>query len=345
VSPPHNHAWFSVGPALIFAAWDTRPAAAGAVLLLAAFGAQFAVDFLVSVVRTRATRETGVLTQLREIWVYVVDAGLSGLGLLVAKQMHSTPAAVLSVLPLLGILAVLARERHQRLTGLIELNNAYHGTALVLGDVVEADDGYLGEHCRSVVSLVMDVAKEIGLDAERSRNLEFGALLHDVGKIAIPKEIINKPGQLDSDEWTIMRTHTIAGQKMLDRVGGFMTEVGRIVRSHHERWDGGGYPDGLSGEDIPLEARIITCCDAWNAMRTDRVYRKALSYEVALTELLCNNGTQFDPAVVAALLRVVGRDAPAQAPRAMSDPASPRLDLGVTPRRSAGEPVVGSLVG
>ena len=190
----------------------------------------------------------------------------------------------------------------------------------------------------------MDVAKEIGLDADRCRNLEFGALLHDVGKIAIPKEIINKPGQLDSDEWTIMRTHTIAGQKMLDRVGGFMTEVGRIVRSHHERWDGGGYPDGLSGEEIPLEARIITCCDAWNAMRTDRVYRKALSYEVALTELLCNNGTQFDPAVVAALLRVVGLDAPAQAARGKSDPGPPRLDLGVTPRRSEGSPVVGSLV-
>ncbi len=147
---------------------------------------------------------------------------------------------------------------------------------------------------------------------------------------------MNKPGQLDSDEWTIMRTHTIAGQKMLDRVGGFMTEVGRIVRSHHERWDGGGYPDGLAGEDIPLEARIITCCDAWNAMRTDRVYRKALSYEVALTELLCNNGTQFDPDVVAALLRVVAHDAPADAGRSAADPRSARIALGGAPRRSEG---------
>ena len=116
----------------------------------------------------------------------------------------------------------------------------------------------------------------LGLDAERRRNLEFGALLHDVGKIAIPKEIINKPGKLDPDEWTVIKTHTLEGQKMLDRVGGFMREVGLIVRSHHERWDGGGYPDGLAGEAIPLEARIIAVCDSWNAMRTDRAYRKAL---------------------------------------------------------------------
>ena len=90
----------------------------------------------------------------------------------------------------------------------------------------------------------------------------------------MPKEIINKPGKLDAREWEIMTTHTTAGQEMLDRIGGFMRKVGLIVRSHHERWDGGGYPDGLAGEEIPLEARIIACCDSWSAMRTDRSYRK-----------------------------------------------------------------------
>ena len=89
---------------------------------------------------------------------------------------------------------------------------------------------------------------------------------------------------------------------MLDRVGGFMRQVGSIVRSHHERWDGGGYPDGLAGEQIPLEARIITCCDTWNAMRTDRPYRKALAYEVAVAELRSASGTQLDPDIVEALL-------------------------------------------
>ena len=175
----------------------------------------------------------------------------------------------------------------------------------MLGDVVEADDGYTGEHCKSVVALALEVGEQLNLGPRQRRNLEFGALLHDVGKIAISKRIINKPGPLDPEEWVIIKTHTIEGQRMLDRVGGFMHEVGLIVRSHHERWDGRGYPDGLRAEAIPLEARIITCCDSWNAMRTDRAYRPALSHDVALAELRSNNGTQFDPRVVDALLAIV----------------------------------------
>jgi HD-GYP domain-containing protein (c-di-GMP phosphodiesterase class II) len=137
------------------------------------------------------------------------------------------------------------------------------------------------------------------------RNLEFGALLHDVGKIAIPKEIINKPGRLDPHEWQVIKTHTTEGQLLLDRVGGFMSEVGRIVRSHHERWDGGGYPDGLAGEAIPLESRIIAACDTWNAMRTDRAYRSALSHEAAMAELAACAGTQLDPEIVRIIVEVI----------------------------------------
>ena len=198
-----------------------------------------------------------------------------------------------------------AREREARLGQLIELNDAYRGTALVLGDVVEADDGYTGEHSKGVVRLCLEVAELLNLDAEHRRNLEFGALLHDVGKIAIPKDIINKPGKLDEREWTIIKTHTLEGQKLLDTVGGFMREVGMIVRSHHERWDGGGYPDGLTGEQIPLESRIISCCDTWNAMRTDRSYRKALPFGLAATEMESVAGGQLDPKVVVALMLVV----------------------------------------
>ncbi len=150
------------------------------------------------------------------------------------------------------------------------------------------------------------------------RNLEFGALLHDVGKIAIPKDIINKPGKLDPQEWDVIRTHTIEGQKMLDRVGGFMREVAVIVRSHHERWDGSGYPDGLAGAEIPLEARIISCCDTWNAMRTDRAYRKALSYDAAMAELWAASGTQLDPAIVAVLVPVLAGEA--ELPEAVTQP-------------------------
>jgi len=138
------------------------------------------------------------------------------------------------------------------------------------------------------------------------RTVEFGALLHDIGKIAVPKAIVNKPGKLDPHEWEIIKTHTVEGQRMLERVGGFMREVGEIVRSSHERWDGGGYPDGLSGETIPLAARIVSCCDAFNAMTTTRPYRNAMPIGDALDEVRAHEGTQFDPRVVVALVAVVG---------------------------------------
>ena len=302
-----GNSWFAIGPAAVFAVSGTEPRDAGALLLVGALCAQFAVDFAVSSLRFWFDNGAGLVAQLRDSWVYGIDAGLSGMALIVAEDIHRFPIAALGPLPILGLLAVFARERRDRITGLLELNNAYRGTALVLGDVVEADDGYTGEHCRGVLRLALALAQEVGLDAEQTRNLEFAALLHDVGKIAVPKEIINKPGKLDPYEWEIMTTHTTAGQQMLDRIGGFMRTVGLIVRSHHERWDGCGYPDGLVGEQIPLEARIIAACDSWSAMRTDRAYRKALSYEVARAEIVANSGRQFDPRVAEAFLRIIER--------------------------------------
>ena len=305
------NSFLAIGPVAVFAIANVEPRHAGPVLLLAALAAEFLVNFAVAAMHRVLVRRTTVLSGLRNTWVYVIDAALSGIALVVAEDIHAAPVAALSLVPLLGLLAVFAHERRRRLESMLELSSAYRGTALVLGDVIEADDGYTGEHCKSVVSLALEMAQHLGLGHERQRNLEFAALLHDVGKIAIPKEIINKPGKLDPHEWTIIKTHTLEGQKMLERVGGFMREVGMIVRSHHERWDGAGYPDGLAGEEIPLEARIITCCDTWNAMRTDRPYRKALAYEVAVAELVSNAGKQFDPYVVETFVRLV---APADRP-------------------------------
>ena len=168
------------------------------------------------------------------------------------------PWAVLLVLPVVALFASFAREREARIDGALELSQAYRGTALLLGDVIEADDQYTGDHTKDVVELTVQVADALGVDAETSRGAEFGALLHDVGKIHIPASIINKPGPLDDDEWVIMKTHTVEGQKMLERVGGMLARVGVVVRASHERWDGGGYPDGLAGEDIPLAARIVS---------------------------------------------------------------------------------------
>jgi HD-GYP domain-containing protein (c-di-GMP phosphodiesterase class II) len=211
------------------------------------------------------------------------------------------------VLPLVGLLQFFARERQVRINQALELSHAYRGTAMLLGDVIEADDEYTGAHSRDVVELVLGVADRMGLDPTQRQRAEFAALLHDVGKVKIPPEIINKPGPLDKTERALMNTHTIVGQTMLERIGGLLGDVGVIVRSCHERWDGGGYPDGLAGESIPLEARIVCACDAWSAMTTDRPYRNALPVELAIAELRACADTHFDPHVVDALLAVLDR--------------------------------------
>jgi HD-GYP domain-containing protein (c-di-GMP phosphodiesterase class II) len=172
---------------------------------------------------------------------------------------------------------------------------------MLLGDVVEADDAYTGSHSRDVVELVLDVAGRLGLDARERRDAEFAALLHDIGKIKIPAEIINKPGKLTDEEWAIMQKHTLEGEKLLSQIGGILGNVGRIVRSCHEDWDGTGYPDGLVAENIPLVARIVRACDAFSAITTDRPYRQARSVAEAVAELQRCSGTDFDPTVVAAL--------------------------------------------
>jgi putative nucleotidyltransferase with HDIG domain len=303
-----GNAWFAVGPALVLAlSHDDRPDARWGILILA-LAAQFAFDFSANAVREHLRKAESIRELAIEMrQVYLIDFALAPLGLAVAIAAIEHKWAVLLMIPLFGVLRWFSKERRARLEQLIELNDAYRGTALLLGDVVEADDTYTGEHCKDVVRLALDVACEMGLDVDEQRTVEFGALLHDVGKIAVPKAIVNKPGKLDEREWEIIKTHTLEGQRMLARVGGFMGSVGWIVRSHHERWDGGGYPDGLRGNDIPLAARIISCCDAYNAMTTTRPYRKAMPSSLALEELLRHAGTQFDPRVVDALSAVVSR--------------------------------------
>ena len=151
----------------------------------------------------------------------------------------------------------------------------------------------------------LEIASRLGVSGEELRNLEFGALLHDVGKILVPNEIINNPGRLTDEQFEIVKRHPVDGQALLDRIGGVLADVGEIVRSHHERWDGGGYPDGLVAEQIPLGARIICACDSFSAMTTDRSYRRAMTLDDALAELNRCSGTQFDPAVVTALEQVM----------------------------------------
>jgi putative nucleotidyltransferase with HDIG domain len=333
------NSWFAIGPALVLVLADDHNPAGRWLVLLLALAAQFACDFAASVVRERlyggpSTRE--LVEEYRP--VYAIDLALSALGLAIAFAtiVAHSQLALLLIAPLFGMLRFFSNERHDRLVQLAELNDAYQGTALLLGDVVEADDAYTGEHCKGVVRLSLEVARELGLDADRQRNVEFGALLHDVGKIAVPKEIINKPGELDEREWAIIKTHTIEGQRMLETIGGFMSEIGRIVRASHEHWDGSGYPDALREEAIPLEARIVSACDAFNAMTTTRSYRKAMPLADARAELLRCAGTQFDPAVARALLAVAR--APQPLGRVTVDdvpPALPATDADARPAAGA----------
>jgi diguanylate cyclase (GGDEF)-like protein len=162
----------------------------------------------------------------------------------------------------------------------------------------------LRRHMNDVASLARAVGRQMGLDAEDLDVVVRAAELHDIGKVAIPDAILHKPGPLDDDDWAFVRKHTLIGERIVSAAVA-LRPVGRVVRSSHERWDGGGYPDGLRAEDIPLGARIVLACDAWDAMTSDRTYRRALSDSVAAGEMRGNSGTQFDPEVVTALLTVM----------------------------------------
>jgi putative nucleotidyltransferase with HDIG domain len=303
-----GNSWFAFGPAFVLSLTGDHSPDGQAGVLVVALIAQFAFDFSAAALRDRLfDQDSSVSALAGEVApIYGLDVALSFLGLVVALAASAGygewPVAFIA--PLFLVLRVFSNERQERLQQLTELNDAYQGTALLLGDVVEADDSYTGEHSKSVVRLALEVAKEMGLDADCARRVEFAALLHDIGKLAVPNEIINKPGELSPGEWEIVKMHTIEGQKMLEQIGGFMGQVGAVVRASHESWDGSGYPDGLAGEQIPVEARIVTACDALNAMTTTRAYRKAMPLDLALTELEACAGTQFDPEVVAALVRV-----------------------------------------
>ena len=329
-----SDAWYSLGPAVVLAAAAAGPPALDHwPIYAAALAAQFAVDGAASVAREwvrlgiRPPLQLGLMAP-----VYGIDAALAPLGLMVALPSGAQPLPVLLVLPLVAVLAGSARERRARIDQALELSSAYRRTAILLGDVVGDDDEYTGLHSEGVVAISLAIADELGLRGDDRQLVEFGALLHDVGKIRIPGEIINKPGPLTPAEWDVMRTHTILGQEMLERVGGrLLTAVGVVVRASHERWDGTGYPDGLTRDQIPVAARIVACADAISAMTTDRPYRPAMSAEVAVSELRSAAGAQFDPDVAEAAANVLGkrrlddltpathRAAPAPAPMSVDD--------------------------
>ena len=195
-------------------------------------------------------------------------------------------------------------QRTRELDGALRsLERAYRTTLKALVAALEARDLETHGHSERVVSFSLRLGRELGLDDEAMRSLEFGSLLHDIGKIGVPDAILRKPARLDPAEWEEMRLHPTRGRQILDRIE-FLEGASRVVAQHHEKWDGSGYPAGLKGEEIDLNARIFAVADAFDAITSDRVYRAGRSYDEALAELDAYSGRQFDPNVVEAFRRV-----------------------------------------
>jgi HD-GYP domain-containing protein (c-di-GMP phosphodiesterase class II) len=303
-----------LAPILILAAFAPGPPELSLSPIYAlALVAQLGTDFAQTVVRNSLLDGVPIRDLARGFAGSArVELILSPLAFVATLAAAEEPLVLVAVIaPLVWLLDNFSKDRAARYASALELNRAYRGTVMLLSDVLEFEDEYTAQHSRSVVDLVNAVADELGIAPDERQELEFAAMLHDVGKISIPKEILHKPAALTDQEFEIIKHHTIEGQFMLDRVGGLLGRVGEVVRSCHERWDGLGYPDGLAGEEIPIAARIVFACDAYNAMTTDRPYRQAMAREDAVAELIANTGTQFDPKIVAALTKVVAHGEPA----------------------------------
>jgi HD-GYP domain-containing protein (c-di-GMP phosphodiesterase class II) len=190
---------------------------------------------------------------------------------------------------------------------LASLKNAYRATLKALTSALEARDQETHGHSERVVSFSLRLGREMGLDDQKLTDLEFGSLLHDIGKIGVPDAILRKPAKLTEDEWTKMREHPSHGEQILRGIP-FLGGAARVVGQHHEKWDGSGYPRGLKAEEIDLNARIFAVADAFDAITSDRVYRAARSHEAAVAELEEWVGRQFDPTVVDAFNRVSNSD-------------------------------------
>jgi HD-GYP domain-containing protein (c-di-GMP phosphodiesterase class II) len=220
-----------------------------------------------------------------------------------ASALIITLPAMIAVAALSGVLAdrFHTMRSHER--------GRYKATIEALSTALTARDGYTGSHSQETLWFVRAVAEELRLSAHECEYVADVALLHDIGKIGIPNEVLHEPGRLNDEQWEIMKQHPVIGETIVKTIPG-LEEVARAIRHEHEHWNGGGYPDGLRQGEIPLASRIVLVCDAFHAMTSDRPYREAMSVSDARLELSENAGTQFDPQVVGALLHVLDRREP-----------------------------------
>ena len=287
-----------------------------------------------------ATRELSVL----EAWVpvrqrdqvigaAVVWRDVSGIDAALAR-IQLTVAAIIALatgllwLVLRGVYVRSSQQIMRQATALegalVERELTYDATLGALTNALDVRDSETGGHGDRVVSYMELVIRELGIVGDQMAMLRRGALLHDIGKIGVPDNVLRKPTALSEAEWATMKRHPEFGARIIAGIP-FLEEVSRIVRHHHERWDGMGYPDGLAGEQVPLGARIFAVADSFDAMTSDRPYRRAMSIEAARAEIDRCRGTQFDPAVVLAFMRIplahlgnIAESAPHTHPRAVA---------------------------
>ena len=184
-----------------------------------------------------------------------------------------------------------------------ELKRSYRATVRALANAVEARDAYTGKHAERVAAYGIEIARAVGLEVADSPEIEFGFLLHDIGKVAVPDAILFKTSKLTTEEYALIAKHPVTGWEILREID-FLGEAKLVVRHHHERWDGAGYPDGLAGEDIPLAARVFAVADTLDALTTHRPYRPPSGWGEARGIIAAEAGTQFDPAVVEGFAQV-----------------------------------------
>jgi hypothetical protein len=247
--------------------------------------------------------EKGWGRRLRAAAPLIVDGEVRGVlavvGAVAAPSLDGGRLEMLTELAQLASASLQERRLRARAESILEAG------VDVLARAVDMRDDYTGRHSADVGALARRVGERIGIPPAQLAVLECAARLHDVGKLGVPDAILQKPGPLDEREWAVMRRHPEWGAEMVARVPG-LEELARLVGAHHERWDGDGYPNGLSGEAIPLASRVISVCDAFEAMVSWRPYRAPLSVESAMRELLAASGSQFDPQVVQAVEVEVG---------------------------------------
>ncbi len=301
-------AWYSIWPVLVLLAFGaTSPDWSDWPIYLLALVAQFVIDGAMTTFRVSyglGIKPRTVIAELAQI--DLIDALLSPVGLLVAFGAAAEPWASILVLPLLGVFQIFAKEREARIESAIALSGAYRGTAILLSEVLSSTDEYTGHHSRSVVVLAHQV--RLGTGASTRLNCETSSS----GRCSTTSERSLCPTRSSTSlvgsrmrRWRSCAPTRSKARACSTESAGVLEQAGVVVRTHHERWDGTGYPDGLAGEEIPIGARVISACDAFNAMTTDRPYRKAMPVETAIAELRNESGKQFDPKVVEKLIALV----------------------------------------